>query len=63
MKIDFERERHWWGDKAHKEKQDRFDKAFNRALPWCEIERHLYGVRTILGVWFCTSQRGRTKVG
>jgi ubiquinone/menaquinone biosynthesis C-methylase UbiE len=54
MKIDFERERDWWDAIAHKEEQDRFDEAFNRALRWREIERHLDGVCTILEVGAAT---------
>jgi SAM-dependent methyltransferase len=50
MRIDFEREKAWWDEKAPREDADTGDTFINRALHWREIERHLEGVQTILEV-------------
>lgn len=50
MKVDFVREREWWDAIAPTEEQDIGDEVINRALRWCEIERHLRGVKTILDI-------------
>jgi len=50
LKLNRERERRWWDEKASKEEEDLADEAINRALRWREIERHLEGVDTILDV-------------
>jgi len=50
LKLNRERERRWWDEKASKEEEDLADEAINRALRLREIERHLEGVDTILDV-------------
>jgi len=48
LKIDVEREKNWWNEKAPREEELISDHSINIALRWREIERHLKDVKTIL---------------